>query len=137
MKAKYFFGSSRRHEMRIRLLLIIIFLIGLTGCAITEKSIDKRVKNYAPIESSLSQINQKVSSHFLKSGVPEGFNKEQYKTAVEEVCYSNNICKSKAQNIFDSFGVDARKIDGVFSVMLCDKAMNWKAMEDLAVIIRT
>jgi hypothetical protein len=66
--------------------LIFILLIGLLGCATV---FEKKEKIYAPLESSLCHINQKVASHFLISGVPDGFNEAQYKAAVEEVCYSN------------------------------------------------
>lgn len=118
--------------MRIRRFLLLILLVAFVGCAHAPESVEKKEGIYAPVEASLCHMNQKVVSHFLTSGVPDGFNGAQYKAAVEEVCYSNPVCKSQAQAIFDSYGVSARKIDDIFSVMLCDKEMKWKVMEDFS-----
>jgi hypothetical protein len=42
------------------------------------------------------------------------------------------LFKSQAEDIFNSYGVDARKIDDMFSVMLCDKGMKQKILEDFS-----
>jgi hypothetical protein len=118
--------------MRLNRFLIVILLFAFVSCIHATESLEKKEDIYAPVGASLCQINQKVASHFLISGIPDGFNEAQYKTAVREVCYSNPVCKSRAETIFDSYGIDARKIDDVFSVMLCDKGMNWKIMEDFS-----
>jgi hypothetical protein len=110
---------------------IFILLIAVVGCA-PAQTIEKKEKIYAPVESTLCHINQKVASHFLISGIPDGFNEAQYRAAVKEGCYSNPVCKSQAEAIFASYGVDARKIDDIFSVMLCDKEMRRKIMEDFS-----
>ncbi len=68
----------------------------------------------------------------MTSGVPEDFNADQYMAAVKEVCKSNRVCLSQAQDIFNSFGVMARKIDEMFSLMLCDKEMKRKILEDFS-----
>lgn len=109
--------------------VILILLLFLVGCVHATKPLEKKEGIYAPVEASLCHIDQKVASHFLVSGVPDGFNEVQYKAAVNEVCYSNPVCMSQAQEIFNSYGVSARKIDDMFSVMLCDKEMKWKVME--------
>jgi len=112
--------------------LIVILLFGLVSCVHATESVEKKEAIYAPVEASLCQINQRVASHFLISSIPDGFNEAQYRAAVIEVCHSNPVCKSRAETIFDSYGVDARKIDDMFSVMLCDKEMKWKIMEDFS-----
>ena len=81
--------------------LICLFTFG--GCAHAGSSIEEKEKIYAPIESSLFLINQKVASHYLVSGIPDGFDEIQYKNAVVEVCYPNPSCKAKAEEIFNSF----------------------------------
>jgi hypothetical protein len=48
------------------------------------------------------------------------------------VCFPNPSCRQQAQMIFDSFGLQARKVDDMFSVMLCDKALKRKVMEDFS-----
>ena len=118
--------------MRTNRFFIVILPLVFVSCVHATEPIEKKEDIYAPVEVSLFQINQKVTSHFLISGIPDGFNEAQYKAAVKEVCYSNPVCKSRAEAIFDSYGVDARKIDDMFSVMLCDKEMKWKIMEDFS-----
>jgi hypothetical protein len=109
---------------------VLILLIALAGCA--SDSLVKKEKMYAPIEASLCHINQKVAGHFLESGVPNGFDTVQYRGAVEEVCFPNPYCKSQAEGILGSFGIKARKVDDMFSVMLCDKDLKSKIMEDFS-----
>lgn len=118
--------------MRTGRLLAVFLLVAFVGFVYATETVEKKEGIYAPVEASLCHINQKVASHFLASGVPDGFNEAQYKAAVKEVCYSNPVCKSQAQTIFDSYGVSARKIDDMFSVMVCDKEMKWKIMEDFS-----
>lgn len=113
-------------------ILIVLLLLAFVSCVHATESVEKKEDIYAPVEASLCQINQKVASYFLISGIPAGFNAAQYKAAVEEVCHSNPVCKSRAETIFNSYGVDARKIDDMFSVMICDKEMKWKIMEDFS-----
>ena len=118
--------------MRTNRFLIVILLLAFISCVHATESVEKKEDIYAPVEASLTHINQKVTSHFLISGIPDGFNEARFKAAVEEVCHSNPVCKSRAETIFNSYGVDARKIDDMFSVMLCDKEMKWKIMEDFS-----
>ncbi len=117
------------HRMRF---LVFTLSILFVGCVYAAESIEKKESIYAPVEASLCQINQKVASHYLVSGIPEGFNEAQYKAAVKEVCRTNPECLSKAKEIFDSYGVDARRVDDMFTVMLCDKGKKWKVMEDFS-----
>jgi hypothetical protein len=108
----------------------LILLIIVAACV--PDPLIKKEETYAPIEASLAHINQKVAGHFLDSGVPDGFDAVQYKAAVEQVCFSNPYCKTQAVSIFDSFGIQARKVSGMFTVMLCDKNLKWKVMEDFS-----
>ena len=118
--------------MRRGRFLVVILLLAFTSCAHVTEPVEKKEGTYAPVEPSLCHINQKVASHFLINGIPDGFNEAQYEAAVKEVCYSNPVCKSRAETIFDSYEIDARKIDDMFSVMLCDKETKWKIMEDFS-----
>jgi hypothetical protein len=130
MRIKYIYGEKRRLEMRKTYFSIILF--AFCGYIYTTNSLGENGGNFAPVEASLAHINQKVASHYLSSGVPDGFNEAQYKNVVKEVCYSNPSCKSQAEVIFKDYGIRARKIDEMFSVMLCDKDMKWKVMEDFS-----
>src|SRR5208337_4922628 len=116
---------------KLRLFAIIATII-LAGCSTVQDKAGKKAETYAPIEASLTHINQKVGSYFLVNGIPDGFNSAQYEEAVKAVCYSSPACRDQAQTIFDTFGLDVRKIDDIFSVMLCDKEMKWKIMEDFS-----
>jgi len=109
---------------------VLILLMVFVGCA--SDFLVKKEKKYAPIEASLCHINQKVAGHLLECGIPDGFDAVQYRGAVEEVCFSNPYCKTQAEGIFDLFGIQARKIDEMFSIMLCDKNLKWKIMEDFS-----
>lgn len=117
--------------MNSRHFLGVILLVIITNCAYAG-SVEKKEGIYEPVEASLCHLNQKVASHFLTTGIPEGFDEVQYKTAVKEVCYSNPVCKSQAEEIFNSYIVRARKTDDMFSVMLCDKETKRKVMEDFS-----
>ena len=110
------------------ILMVISFTI-LSGCA--SLCITKDSENlYPPIEASLTNINQKVAGNLLLTEIPEGFNEIQYKKAVEEVCFPEPTCRTKAEKIFDAFELKVKKVDDMFSVMLCDKKNHWKIMED-------
>ena len=117
--------------MNARRLFIIGFLLVLVGCAHTAKLGIEMADTYAPVEASLTHINQKVASHLIR-GIPDKFDKDEYMTAINEVCRTNPVCLSEAKTIFDSYGVKVRKVDDVFSVMLCDKDGHWKVMEDFS-----
>lgn len=73
-----------------------------------------------------------MAGHFVDSGIPDGFDEAQYRAAIEQVCFPNPYCKTQAVGLFDSFGIKARKVDYMFTVMLCDKELKWKIMEDFS-----
>jgi hypothetical protein len=118
-------------EGGIRKISRVLILLMVVGACATEPLI-KKEQTYAPIEASLSHINQKVAGHFVDSGIPDGFDAVRYKAAMEQVCFPNPYCKTQAVGIFDSFGIKARKVDDMFTVMLCDKDLKWKLMEDFS-----
>ena len=117
--------------MQARRLFLIGLLVVVFGCASVEAPSPKMASTYAPVESSLTLIDQKVANHLIR-GIPDTFDKDHYMQTIDEVCRSNPECLSKARMIFASYGVKVRKIDDMFSVMLCDKEMKWKIMEDLS-----
>ncbi len=113
-----------------RISCFLLFLISLTACA--PGPLIKKEERYAPIEASLYNTNQKVAGHFNESGIPDNFDAKQWRAAVEQECFPNPYCKLQAEGILDSFGIKARKVDGYFTVMLCDKELKWKVMEDFS-----
>ena len=117
--------------MEARRFFIIGFLIVLVGCIQVARPAAEMASTYAPVESSLTHINQKVASHLIR-GIPDTFDKDKYMMTIDEICRSNPECLSEAKTIFDSYGVKVRKVDDMFSVMLCDKEMKWKVMEDFS-----
>ncbi|NTU41619.1 MAG: hypothetical protein HGA78_00910 [Nitrospirales bacterium] len=122
--------EMNKREFQMTILLSLFLLMVFSGC--TPAPLVAKEDAYAPIEASLSHINQKVAGHFLESGVPDGFNSSRYRAAVEEVCFPSPACKAQAEEIFSSFSVSARKVDNMFSVMLCDKEQIRKVMEDFS-----
>jgi hypothetical protein len=102
----------------------------LSACA--PELLIKKEERYAPIEASLFNTNQKVAGHFNESGIPDSFDAEQWRAAIEQECFPNPYCKTQAESILNSFGIKARKINNFFTVMLCDKDMKWKVMEDFS-----
>jgi hypothetical protein len=109
-------------------ILLFVYLIG--GCA--SDPILKKEKIYGPIESSLCNLNQKVSGYFLEVGMPDVLGKNEYIRAVDNVCFSNPTCKLQADGIFSAFIFEPRRINDMFSVMLCDKELKFKVMEDFS-----
>jgi len=118
--------------MQLNSLSLLLCLFTLVSCAPITQKAEKDDLLYAPVAAGLCFINQKVEGHFLVSGIPDGFNEAQYRAAIQEVCYQVPACKAQAQEIFDNYGVQARKIDDMFSVMLCNKEMKYKIMEDFS-----
>lgn len=117
--------------MQVKNFLLLLFLCALVSCAYTQ-STEKKDEIYAPVEASICHLNQKVASYFLTTEIPDDFNETQYKKVVEEVCNRNSSCQVQAQTVFDSYAISVRKISDMFSVMICDKEMKWKIMEDFS-----
>lgn len=109
-------------------ILMLVYPIG--GCA--SDPMLKKEKMYAPIEASLCNINQKVAGYFLEVGMPDVLGKDEYVNAVDNVCFSNPSCKLQAEGILSAFIVKPRRINDMFSVMLCDKELKFKVMEDFS-----
>jgi hypothetical protein len=86
-------------------------------------------KDYDALGMALTEINQKVAAHYYEGGIPDNFDVTKYKEAVADVCKNNPPCQGKAQTIFDDYDVKARKIDNMFTVMLCDRNTGKKIME--------
>ena len=117
--------------MKFKHLFVPLLLVAFISCAYVQTT-EKKELVYAPVEASLCHINQKVANHYLTTEIPNEFNEVQYKAAVNEVCSSNPKCLKQAQTIFDSYAISVRKVGDMFSVMLCDKEMKWKIMEDFS-----
>ncbi|MFZ3104134.1 MAG: hypothetical protein WA096_05450 [Smithella sp.] len=112
--------------MNVKCFMLVLLVI-VTGCV--PHAIKDEI-NYASMEASLSDIDQKVKSYYLTKDIPDNFDAAQYKTVVDELCSSNSVCKSQIKELFDTYNVQVRKIDDTFSVMLCDVDKLKKTMED-------
>ena len=111
---------------------LIAMLFILAGCAHVTQSLKEKEEIYPPVEASLTLLNQKVKSHFLVDGLPDSFDADRYRDALQEICRTNPECLSQANTIFDGYKVSARKVDDMLSVMLCDKEKDWKILEDFS-----
>ncbi len=119
----------RQRDYLFLLLLVAGFI--LVGCAHITNNIAEMTDTYGPVESSLTNINQKIASHFVE-GIPDGFGRDTYIGVVRTVCRDNPVCLSQANTITEQYRLEARKVDDMFSVMLCDKQTNKKIMEDFS-----
>ena len=120
---------ERENNMKLHVrcsLLLTFIVLSLVGCAHMAGDLSPI---YAPAESSLTNLNQKVTSHFL-AGIPDGFGNNEYIEAVNEVCRDNPACLSQLKDILDRYSLNVRKIGEMFSVMLCDKERKYKVLED-------
>lgn len=110
--------------MKIIQVILVSILMVTSSCA--------TATNFDAIGSSLSELNQKVTGYYYGITIPDDFDAVQYKKAVAEVCKNNPPCQEKAATIFSDYEIRARKIDNIFSVMICDKATGKKIMEDFS-----
>jgi hypothetical protein len=87
----------RERDIR-KICCVVFFLIAVTSCG--PEPLIKKEETYAPIEASLSHINQKVAGHFIECGIPEGFDAVQYRAAVEQVCFPNPYLQVSGRGYF-------------------------------------
>lgn len=107
--------------------LVSFFL--LSACAIVsaapERSTDEAMLNFLPY------LNQKVAG-YLDSHDIKSLNMKTYKNIVNEVCVPLPTCGKNAEIMFNTYDIQVRSLDGMFSMMLCDKDGNAKKMEDFS-----
>lgn len=111
--------------MRSVLSALILAAI-LVGCS---TGIAAQKDNPAAIGAFLTELNQKVTGYMYGQDIPADFDIAQYKEIVFKVC-DHPACQEKSAALFNDYEIKARKVDGFFSVMLCDPDTRNKVMED-------
>jgi len=105
--------------------LIVVVALLCSSCAMQTRSADDAMLNFLPY------LNQKVAGYL--DAYPEYIlDSENYKKIVEEECIPLRSCGKNAAILFETYNVQPRMLDGMFSVMLCDKNMKVKVMEDFS-----
>jgi hypothetical protein len=109
--------------------LIFVFPFIWSSCAfqtkVQERTTDEAMLNFLPY------LNQKVAG-YLDEHTGNKLDSENYKEIVDEVCGSLPSCGKNAKVMFDTYDIKSRSIDGIFSVMLCEKETSSKVMEDFS-----
>jgi hypothetical protein len=76
-------------------------------------------------------LNQMVAG-YLDMNQTAAVDAQTYKGIVDKVCGPLPSCGKNAAIMFDTYSVQARSLDGIFSVMLCDKKGAIKIIEDFS-----
>lgn len=109
--------------------LILISLLLYTACAtgpkVYDRTTDDAMLNFLPY------LNQMVAG-YLDANKVGVLNEQTYKEIVDKVCGPLPSCGKNASILFDTYSVQPRKLNGMFSVMLCDKERPIKVMEDFS-----
>jgi hypothetical protein len=79
----------------------------------------------------LPYLNQKVSGYISENNI-KLLDSRTYKEIVKAVCSPLPSCSKSAETLFNAYTVDAHMVDGMFSVLLCDKEGIIKEMEDFS-----
>jgi hypothetical protein len=114
--------------MKIRLLFCMLGLIFFSSCATTtapRRSTNESMLNFLPY------LNQKVAGYIIENKI-KSLDANSYKEIVNAMCYPLSPCRKSAENMFRTYTVTPRMLDGMFSVMLCDKDGKTKDMEDFS-----
>jgi len=114
-----------------KILVIALTAFIFSACATTGK--EAKLAKYTPVQESLTYLTQKVEGVYGKEQITKDFNSTQYMNALTDVCYIFPSCKARVDELLKNYELSARGvIGGVFSVMLCEKNSQNKAMEDFS-----
>jgi hypothetical protein len=114
--------------MKRTFILCLLGFILFSGCVTTmasDRSINESMLNFLPY------LNQKVAGYLSENKVTS-LDANGYKEIVNAVCSPLPSCGKNAETMFRTYTVGARMLDGMFSVMLCDKEGEIKKMEDFS-----
>ena len=115
--------------MKRTYLLVLVSLLLCSACAIgpkiQDRTTDEAMLNFLPY------LNQKVAGYLDANKVDE-LDRQTYKGIVDKVCGPLPSCGKNATILFDTYSVQSRRLDSMFSVMLCDKKATIKIMEDFS-----
>ena len=104
---------------------VLLLSACVTAPVIPDRATDESMMNFLPY------LNQKVAG-YLDANQPIILNTQTYKEIVKKVCDPLPSCSKNAAVMFDTYSVQARTVDDIFSVMLCDKKGSIKIMEDFS-----
>lgn len=109
--------------------IIVIGSLLFTSCTMLSKphdrTTDEAMLNFLPY------LNQKVAGYL--DAYPEYMlESESYRNIADEECGSLPSCAKDAALLLETYSVQVRMLDGMFSVMLCDKKQTMKVMEDFS-----
>jgi len=112
--------------------LILVVFAGFLFCAACTAGVGSpaRTTNEAML-NFLPYLNQKVAG-YLDANQVDALDGETYKGIVDKVCSPLPSCGKNAVIMFDTYSVHPRRLEGMFSVMLCDKTDKVKIMEDFS-----
>jgi len=107
-------------------LIILVGLLLCSACAsIPARTTNESMLNFMPY------LNQKVAG-YLDMNQNAALDAQTYKGIVDKVCAPLPSCGKNAAIMFDTYSVQARSVDGIFSIMLCDKKEAIKIIEDFS-----
>jgi hypothetical protein len=114
---------------RTTLVMLLIGLLLCSACATTpstpDRTTDESMLNFLPY------LNQKVAGA-LDMNNAVVLDVQTYKEIVDQVCGTLPSCGKNATIMFDTYSVQPHRLDGIFSVMLCNKDGTIKIMEDFS-----
>ena len=114
--------------MRRVIIISLVSVLCFASCATllaSERSMNESMLNFLPY------LNQKVAG-YLSANKQETLDDTSYREIVDKVCSPLPACHKSSESLFNKYRVSVRKLDGIFSVMLCDKDTQVKAMEDFS-----
>ena len=107
-------------------LIILVGLLLCSACAsIPARTTNESMLNFMPY------LNEKVAG-YLDMNQTAALDAQSYKGIVDKVCGPLPSCGKNAAIMFDTYSVQARSVDGIFSIMLCDKKEAIKIIEDFS-----
>jgi hypothetical protein len=114
---------------RISLLILLVGPLIYSACATTPSIPDRTTAE--SMLNFLPYLNQKVTG-YLDVNPAVALDEQTYKEIVDKECGPLPSCGKNAAIMFSAYSVQPRRLEGIFSVMLCDKNGAIKIMEDFS-----
>jgi hypothetical protein len=112
---------------RLCIVSVLSFIL-FSSCVTTsdsDRSMNESMLNFLPY------LNQKIAGYISENNI-KSLDADKYKEIVNAVCFPLPSCRRNAEAMFKTYTVDAHMLDGMFSIMLCDKDGKIKDMEDFS-----
>jgi len=113
-----------------RILIILPLVLLISSCG--PPSLEVRKAKYDSMANFLPYINQKVRGYIQAYSIVDYLNGSQYREILERVCYPLPSCRKDAEKMFNTYHVKVRRVNDMFTVMLCDIDEKEKVMEDFS-----